>query len=63
VSRGGGGRAGRAAQQARRAWPFVLMAWRRWESLPPERKEQYKRQAREYAQRGREAASRRRRGR
>jgi hypothetical protein len=29
------------------------MAWERWQSLPPERKERYRRQAREYAQRGR----------
>ena len=43
---------------ARRLWPFVLMAWRRWQELPDHEKERYKRQAREYAQRGREYADR-----
>ena len=38
---------------ARRAWPYVLMAWERWQSLSPEEKERYKKQARDYAQRGR----------
>jgi hypothetical protein len=37
------------------------MAWERWQSLPPERKEQYRRQAREYAARGRRALEDRRR--
>ena len=44
---------GAAAHSARRAWPLVLMAWERWQSLPPDEKERYKRQAREYAERGR----------
>jgi hypothetical protein len=39
----------------RRAWPFVLMAWRRWDALSPQEKERYKRQAREYVERGRRA--------
>jgi TRAP-type C4-dicarboxylate transport system substrate-binding protein len=56
-----GGRASRAASNARRLWPYVLMAWERWQSLPPEQKERYKRQAREYAQRGRKAVDERRR--
>jgi len=29
------------------------MAWERWQSLSPEEKERYKKQARGYAQRGR----------
>jgi hypothetical protein len=41
-------------------WPVVLMAWRRWEALPPERKQRYTRQAREYAQKGRAALEQRR---
>ena len=36
-------------------WPFVLMAWERWQSLPPEQKERYRRQAREAAAKGRAA--------
>jgi len=45
----------RAAQLARRAWPLVLMGWERWQTLSPEEKERYKRQARGYAERGRAA--------
>ena len=37
----------------RRAWPLVLMAWERWQKLPEHEKEKYRRQAREYAGRGR----------
>ena len=51
-------------RQLRRLWPYVLMAWERWQQMPPEDKERYKRQARDYAQRGRKALDeRRRRGR
>ena len=50
----------RATHGARRLWPYVLMAWERWQAMPPEQKERYKRQAREYAQRGSDAAARRR---
>lgn len=50
----------RAARGARRLWPVVLMGWERWQSLPPERKEQYMRQARGYADRGRKAIGERR---
>ena len=61
------GRAGRArgaARGARRVWPYVLMAWERWQSLSPEEKERYKKQARGYAQRGRSALeAQRKRGR
>ena len=63
---GGYGRAGRArnaARGARRLWPYVLMAWERWQSLSPEEKERYKKQARGYVDRGKQTldAQRRRR--
>ena len=54
------GRMARGAQGARRLWPYVLMAWERWQALSPEQKERYKRQARDYADRGRKALSDRR---
>ena len=54
-------RRGRAVHNVRRLWPFVLMAWERWQKLEPEQKERYMRQAREYAQRGRTAIEQRRR--
>ncbi len=54
-----GGRA-KVVRNVRRVWPLVLMGWERWQSLSPAEKERYKKQAREYAQRGREAAARRR---
>lgn len=57
----GSGRGARAAQGARRLWPMVLMAWERWQSLSPEQKERYKRQARDYGDRGRKALNDRRR--
>ena len=47
------GRPRSAARGARRLWPYVLMAWERWQSLSPEEKERYKKQARGYAERGR----------
>ena len=56
VSRGP--RAGRtrgAVRGVRRVWPYVLMAWERWQSLSPEEKERYKKQARGYLDRGRSA--------
>ena len=46
---------GRAASNARRAWPVILMAWERWQALSEADKERYRRQAREYAARGRKA--------
>jgi hypothetical protein len=52
------GRTGRtrsAARGARRIWPYVLMAWERWQALSPEEKERYKKRARGYAERGRKA--------
>jgi hypothetical protein len=56
-------RARGAVRGARRVWPYVLMAWERWQSLSPEEKERYKKQARGYMDRGRKAldAQRRRR--
>jgi hypothetical protein len=55
---GGPGRVTRArsaARGARRMWPYVLMAWERWQSLSPEEKDRYKKQARGFADRGRAA--------
>jgi hypothetical protein len=46
---------------ARRVWPYVLMAWERWQSLSPEDKERYKKQARGYMDRGRSALDAQRR--
>jgi hypothetical protein len=57
----GSGRGARALHGARRLWPLVLMAWERWQSLSPEQKERYKRQARDYGDRGRKALNDRRR--
>ncbi len=56
-------RARSAVRGARRVWPYVLMAWERWQSLTPEEKERYKKQARGYMDRGKKAldAQRRRR--
>ena len=54
----------RATSAGRRAWPVLLMAWERWQSLPEADKERYRRQARAYADRGRRVVEdRRRRGR
>jgi hypothetical protein len=55
------GRTRSAARGARRAWPYVLMAWERWQSLTPEEKERYKKQARDYMERGRKALDAQRR--
>jgi glycogen debranching enzyme len=57
-------RAGRtrgAVRGVRRVWPYVLMAWERWQSLSPEEKERYKKRARDYAQRGRKTLDEQRR--
>ena len=51
----------KAVQGARRAWPFVLMAWERWQALPQHEKDRYKRQAQQYAKRGRKLLDERRR--
>ena len=50
-----GGRISSGVRGARRMWPYVLMAWERWQSLTPEEKERYKKQARQYMDRGRAA--------
>ena len=53
-------RGSKALTNARRLWPYMLMAWERWQALPPEQKERYTRQAREYAARGKKAVDQRR---
>lgn len=55
MARGSRGGLARAASAGRRAWPVLLMAYERWQSLSPAEKERYRRQAREYAERGRSA--------
>ena len=57
-----GARARSAARGARRVWPYVLMAWERWQALSPEEKERYKKQARGYFDRGRNALRRQQSG-
>jgi len=57
---GAGGARG-LVRAGRRAWPVLLMAWERWQALSEADKERYRRQAREYVQRGRTLAQRRRR--
>jgi hypothetical protein len=52
----------RAFKYARRAWPLVLAAYRRWENLSPAEKERYRRQARETVERGRKEYEKRRPG-
>ncbi|MEA2442083.1 MAG: hypothetical protein QOH76_3507 [Thermoleophilaceae bacterium] len=49
-----------AVRTARRAWPLLVEAYRRWDRLTPEQKERYRRMASEYSQRGRDALGRRR---
>ena len=49
------GRRARAVSTARRAWPYVVMAWERWQALPEAEKERYRRRAREFSERGRTA--------
>ena len=51
----------RATSAGRRAWPIILMAWERWQSLPEEEKERYRERAREAAAKGRAALEGRRR--
>ena len=60
----GGARPGRtrkAVRGARRLWPYVLMAWERWQSLSPEEKDRYKKQARGFVDRGKAAMDAQRR--
>jgi len=54
------GRRARAVRGARRAWPILLAAYERWQALPPEKREEYIKQAREYAHRARTAVEKRR---
>ena len=54
------GRIARVRQTARRAWPFALEAWRRWDRLAPHEKERYKRMASDYAKKAQTARRRRR---
>jgi hypothetical protein len=50
-----------AARGARRVWPYVLMAWERWQSLSPEEKERYKNRAQSYVKQGKKALDAQRR--
>jgi hypothetical protein len=61
IGSGGGSRLSRAQRAGRRAWPVVLMAWERWQALSEEDKERYRKQARDYADRGRRAVENARR--
>ena len=53
-------RSSKAVTNARRLWPYMLMAWERWQQLPPEQKERYKRQARQAADQGKKVLGQRR---
>jgi hypothetical protein len=48
-----------AVRGARRAWPLLLEAKRRWDRLTPEQQERYRRMAGDYARRGQGALGRR----
>jgi hypothetical protein len=51
-----------AVRAGRRAWPVLLAAKQRWDSLTPAQQERYRRMARDYARRAQETlASRGRR--
>ena len=50
----------RTVRYARRAWPFILAAYRRWDRLTPEEKQRYQRMVRETAEKGRKAYRERR---
>ncbi len=52
----GPGTARRSYRAVRRAAPLILAAYRHWDQLSPKEKERYRRQAREYAERGANAA-------
>ena len=59
-----GARAGRtrgAVRGVRRVWPYVLMAWERWQSLSPDEKERYRKRARGYVAQGKKALEAQRR--
>jgi hypothetical protein len=44
---------------AKRAWPVLLEAYRRWDQLTPAQKERYRKMASEYARKGRARLPRR----
>ena len=50
----------RAVRVYRRTWPLMLMAWERWQKMPQHEKDRYKRQAQDYAKRGRKLIEERR---
>ena len=52
----------RAVRYARRAWPLILAAYRRWERLTPEEKARYQKAVRDAAERGRRVVVERRPG-
>jgi hypothetical protein len=52
-------RAHPAVRAARRTWPLVLEAKRRWDRMTPEQQDRYRQMAREYGRRGRDALRRR----
>jgi hypothetical protein len=45
---------------AKKAWPLLLEAKRRWDALTPDQQERYRKMAADYARRGRETVGRRR---
>jgi acyl-CoA reductase-like NAD-dependent aldehyde dehydrogenase len=49
-----------ATRAAKRAWPLLLEAKRRWDRLTPEQQRQYRQRAADYVRRGRETLPRRR---
>jgi hypothetical protein len=50
------------ARYARRAYPIILAAYERWQSLSDEEKERYKAHVRTASERGRRMIEQRRRG-
>ena len=48
----------RAARGARRAWPFLMMAYERWQKHTQQQKERYIKQARRAAERARRGRGR-----
>jgi hypothetical protein len=53
----------KAVRYVRRVWPFLVMAYRRWDALTDEEKERYRRTARQTVDRGKKIYSDRRPGR
>jgi hypothetical protein len=43
----------RSVRYARRAWPLILAAYRRWERLTPEERARYQKTVRDAVERGR----------